>query len=39
MTHFCESLREYAMKIINVKKKKMTLLIKEQHESYENAKI
>ena len=32
MKKFCESLREHAMKIINFKKK-------EQHESYENAKI
>ena len=29
---FCESLREYAMKIINFKKKKMMLLTKEQQE-------
>ena len=36
---FCESLREHAMKIINLKKKKMKLLTKEQWESYENAKI
>ena len=35
----CEFLREYAMKIINFKKKKMKLLTKEQQESYENAKI
>ena len=35
----CESLREYAMKIINLQKKKMKLLTKEQQESYENAKI
>ena len=27
------------MKIVNFKKKKMNLLIKEQEESYENAKI
>ena len=27
------------MKMINFKKKKMKLLTKEQHESYENAKI
>ena len=33
-----ESLREHAMKIINLKKKKK-LLTKEQQESYENAKI
>ena len=39
MKKFCESLREYAMKIINFKKKKMTLLTKEQQESYENVKI
>ena len=30
MKTFCESLREYAMKIINFKKKKMKLLRKEQ---------
>ena len=30
---FCESLREYAMKIINFKKKKMKLVTKEQQES------
>ena len=29
---FCESLREYAMKIINFKRKKMMLLTKEQQE-------
>ena len=39
MKKFCESLREHAMKIIHFKKKKMKLLIKEQHESYENVKI
>ena len=39
MKKFCEFLREYAMKIINFKKKKMKLLTKEQQESYENAKI
>ena len=38
MKKFCESLREYEMKIIDFKKKKMTLLTKEQHESFENAK-
>ena len=27
------------MKIVNLKKKKMNLLIKEQEESYENSKI
>ena len=32
---FCESLREHAIKRINFKKKKMKLLTKEQHESYE----
>ena len=36
---FCESLRERAMKIINFKKIKMTLLTKQQQESYQNAKI
>ena len=39
MKTFCESLREHAMKITNIKKKKTKLLTKEQHESYENAKI
>ena len=39
MKKFCESLRERAMKIINFKKKKMTLTTKEQQESYQNAKI
>ena len=40
MKKFCESLREqYALKVINFKKKKMKLLTKEQHESYENTKI
>ena len=36
---FCEFLKEHAMKMINFKKKKMKLLIKEQQETYENAKI
>ena len=40
MKKFCESLREqHALKVINFKKKKMKLLTKEQHESYENTKI
>ena len=39
MERFCEFLREHVMKIINIKKKKMKLLTKEQQESYENAKI
>ena len=39
MKKFCESLREHAMKIINLKNKKMKLLTKEQQESYENGKI
>ena len=39
MKKFCESLREYTMKIINFKKIKMKLLTKEEQESYENAKI
>ena len=33
------NLREHTMKIINFKKKKMKLLKKELHESYENAKM
>ena len=39
MKKFCEFLRERAIKIINLKKKKMKLLTNEQQESYENAKI
>ena len=39
MKKFCEFLREHAMKIISFKKKKKEILTKEQHESYENAKI
>ena len=33
MKMFCEFLREHAMKIVNFKRKKLTLLIKEQHQS------
>ena len=36
---FCGPLREHTMKIINFKNKKMKLLTKGQHKSYENAKI
>ena len=36
MKKFCESLMEHAMEIINLKKRKMNLLTKEQQESYEN---
>ena len=36
MKMFCESLRKYAMEIINFKKKKMKLLISEQQKPYEN---
>ena len=32
---FCQFLREHATKIINFKKKKMKLLIKEQHKLQE----
>ena len=39
METFCEFLREHALKIINLKNKKMKLLTKGQQESYENAKI
>ena len=39
MKKFCGSLREYAMKIIIFKKNKVKSLMKEQQESYENAKI
>ena len=36
---FYEFLTEHAMKIINLKNKKIKLLTKEQQESYENPKI
>ena len=36
---FYEFLREHTLKIINLKKKRMKLLTKEQQESYENAEI
>ena len=36
---FCQSLRDHSMKIINLKKKKMKLLTKEQEESYEDPEI
>ena len=39
MKKFCQSLREHAIKIINFKPKKMTLLTKDQQESYENVKF
>ena len=39
MKKYCESLRQHAIKTISFKKKKIKLLAKEQHESYENAKI
>ena len=39
MRKFCGSLREHAVKIINFKKKKMKLLVKQQQETYENANI
>ena len=39
MKKFCEFLREHAMKIINLNRKKMELLTKEWQESYESAKI
>ena len=35
---FCESLREYAVEIINFKKKKVNLLTKERQKLYQNAK-
>ena len=38
-TKFCEFLREHTMKIINIRKKGIRSLTKEQQESYENAKI
>ena len=36
---FCESLIEHTMEKINLKKKKMNLLTKEQQESYENVEF
>ena len=39
MKIFSESLRKYAMKIINSKQKTMKLLTKKLQESYENAKM
>ena len=39
MKKICEYLREYEIKIVNFKKKKINLLTKKQQESYENAKI
>ena len=39
MKKFCEFFRQHAIKIIIYGNKKLKLLIKEQHESYENAKI
>ena len=39
MKRFCKFLREHTMKIINFKKKKMKLLTKQHHKSYENAKV
>ena len=38
MKTFCKFLREYVIKILNFKKKKMKLLTKDQQESYENPK-
>ena len=38
MEKFCESLREHTINLINFKKKRMKLLTKEQHQSYENTK-
>ena len=39
MKKFCGFLREHTMKIINFKKNKVKSLMKEQQESYKNAKI
>ena len=36
MEKFCESLREYAVKIVNFEKKKLMPLTKEEYESYPN---
>ena len=39
MKKFCESLREHALNIIILKKKKMKLLANKQQQLYENANI
>ena len=39
MKKFCEYLREHTMEIINLKKKKVKLLTKQQQESYWNTKV
>ena len=39
MKKFCESLREHAIKIINLEKRKIISLTNENQESYENTKI
>ena len=36
---FCEFLRKHPMRMINFKKKKLKLLVKQQQESYKNEKI
>ena len=37
--NLCKSSKEYAVKILNFKRKKLRLLTKAQQESYKNAKI
>ena len=39
MEKLCESLREYAMEIINFKKKNLKLLPNKQQKSYQNENI
>ena len=39
MKKFCESLREHAIKIINLIKKKRRLLTNRQQELYDNSQI
>ena len=39
MEKFCESLREHAMKIINIKRKKNEVITNEQQNSDQNSKI
>ena len=39
MKKFCESLKEHAIKIINLEKRKIISLTNKNQESYENTKI
>ena len=39
MERFCKDLREYAMRIVNYKKKEMIPLTDKENESYEKQKV